>query len=92
MHLLVLGLIVLLVMGPKRLPEIARSLGRGFRELKGSISDDEASPAPALLPTADTPLSPASVELSEARQAVPAPTPEIAEAELVTASDASAAA
>jgi TatA/E family protein of Tat protein translocase len=79
MHLLILGLIVVLVMGPKRLPEIARSLGRGFRELKGSISDDEANPAPALLPVADTATS---VELAEARQATPAATPEIAAAEL----------
>jgi sec-independent protein translocase protein TatA len=85
MHLLVLGLIVLLVMGPKRLPEIARSLGRGIRELKGSIGDDEASPAPALLPVAD---EPAPAELAEARQATPAPTPEIAEAELAAAAPA----
>ena len=79
MHLLVLGLIVLLVMGPKRLPEIARSLGHGLRELKGTFSDDDASPSPALLPAADAPTS---AELAEARQATPAATPEIAAAEL----------
>ncbi|MDX6644282.1 MAG: hypothetical protein QOK40_9 [Miltoncostaeaceae bacterium] len=36
-HLLVLGVIVLLVMGPKRLPELARSLGHGIREFRGSL-------------------------------------------------------
>ncbi|HEX8752985.1 MAG TPA: twin-arginine translocase TatA/TatE family subunit [Solirubrobacterales bacterium] len=37
-------IIALLVFGPKRLPELGRSLGKGIREFKGSISgehDDE---------------------------------------------------
>lgn len=37
--------IVLIIFGPKRLPELGRSLGKGIREFKGSISgiheDDE---------------------------------------------------
>lgn len=39
-EMLVLGLVVLLVFGPKRLPEMGRSLGRGMREFKNSISGD----------------------------------------------------
>jgi sec-independent protein translocase protein TatA len=30
--------IALIVLGPKRLPEVGRSLGRGMREFKNSIS------------------------------------------------------
>jgi len=44
-EVLILLLVVLLVFGPKRLPEMGRSLGRGMREFKDSISgkdDDEA--------------------------------------------------
>jgi sec-independent protein translocase protein TatA len=37
-ELLLLGLVVLLVFGPKRLPEMGRSMGRGMREFKESIS------------------------------------------------------
>jgi sec-independent protein translocase protein TatA len=46
--------IALLVFGPKRLPELGQSLGRGIREFKGSISgenddddrhDDEETPS-----------------------------------------------
>ena len=40
--------IALLVFGPKRLPELGRSLGNGLREFKGSIAgdnDDEADDA-----------------------------------------------
>lgn len=37
-------IIALIVFGPKRLPELGRSLGRGIREFRGSLSgesDDE---------------------------------------------------
>ena len=42
-ELLLLGLVVLLVFGPKRLPDVGRSLGNGLREFKNSIggSKDE---------------------------------------------------
>ena len=38
--------IVLLVFGPKRLPEMGRSLGKGMREFKDSITgkDDDEKP------------------------------------------------
>jgi sec-independent protein translocase protein TatA len=40
---LLIILVLLLVFGPKRLPEMGRSLGRGMREFKDSLSgkDDE---------------------------------------------------
>ncbi len=37
-EILILLLVVLLVFGPKRLPEMGRSLGKGMREFKESIS------------------------------------------------------
>jgi sec-independent protein translocase protein TatA len=33
-------LIALIVFGPKRLPELGQSLGRGIREFKNSLSDE----------------------------------------------------
>ena len=40
-ELLLLGLVVLLVFGPKRLPEMGRSMGKGLREFKNSIGGPE---------------------------------------------------
>ncbi len=46
-ELFLLLLVVLLVFGPKRLPEMGRSLGKGMREFKDSISGKDE---PAELP------------------------------------------
>ena len=42
-EILILLVIVLLIFGPKKLPELGRSLGRGMREFKDSITgkDDD---------------------------------------------------
>jgi len=39
-ELLVVLVIALIVLGPKRLPEMARTLGKGLREFKQAISLD----------------------------------------------------
>ncbi len=38
-HLLFIAAVALLVLGPKRLPEVARSLGKGIREFRDAMSD-----------------------------------------------------
>ena len=40
-HLILLALVALLVFGPKRLPEIGRSLGLGLRGFKESVSGEK---------------------------------------------------
>ena len=49
-ELIIILIIALIVLGPKRLPEVGRSLGRGMREFKNSVSnmtgDDEDEPEP----------------------------------------------
>jgi sec-independent protein translocase protein TatA len=40
-EILLLLLVLLLVFGPKRLPEMGRSLGRGMREFRDSIAGKE---------------------------------------------------
>jgi sec-independent protein translocase protein TatA len=47
-ELLLLLFIVLIVFGPKRLPDMGRSLGRGMREFKNSISGDHSEDDPVV--------------------------------------------
>ncbi len=67
-ELLILLLVLLLVFGPKRLPEMGRQLGKGMREFKDSVTgdshdDDEASALPPAEPA--VPAAPAAPEQRE---------------------------
>jgi sec-independent protein translocase protein TatA len=42
--LVVILVVALLVFGPKRLPEIGKSLGKGMREFKDSITGKDETP------------------------------------------------
>jgi len=42
-ELVLIFAIVLLLFGAKRLPEIARSLGKGIRDFKGALKEEEPS-------------------------------------------------
>jgi sec-independent protein translocase protein TatA len=43
-HLLFIGAVALVVLGPKRLPELARALGKGVREFRESIAGVASDP------------------------------------------------
>ena len=57
-ELIIVLVIALLVLGPKRLPEVGRSVGRGMREFKDSLSgvthDEDEDDAKPLKQTAKT--------------------------------------
>ncbi|MDQ3668775.1 MAG: twin-arginine translocase TatA/TatE family subunit [Actinomycetota bacterium] len=58
--LVVILLVLLLVFGPKRLPEMGRSLGRGMREFKDSITGNDSDDEPKkteLTPPASQPVA-----------------------------------
>ena len=51
MELAIVAIIALVIFGPKKLPELGSSLGRGMREFKSSISgehEEKADDAPRL--------------------------------------------
>jgi sec-independent protein translocase protein TatA len=53
-HLLFVLVIALLVLGPKRLPEVGKSLGRGLRDFRTALSgedQDRDRPNEVLTPT-----------------------------------------
>ena len=64
-ELVILLVALLIIFGPKRLPEMGRSLGKGMREFKDSISgkDDDDEPvhhrlASELPPADEHPVAP----------------------------------
>jgi sec-independent protein translocase protein TatA len=77
-ELMILLIVLLLIFGAKRLPEMGRSLGKGMREFKDSVTGVEEAvsmetPAPTTTPT------PTRVELPSA-PSVPDPPPGESEA------------
>ena len=53
-EMLIVLVIALLILGPKKLPDAGRSLGRGMREFKGAITgggNDDDDRADAALPS-----------------------------------------
>jgi len=45
-HLIFLGAVALIVLGPKRLPDLARALGQGIREFRESIAEGASDTEP----------------------------------------------
>jgi sec-independent protein translocase protein TatA len=76
LHILLLLLLVLLVFGAKRLPEIGRSLGTGLREFKSSVTGDHPQ-QPTLTAAQPQPQpQPAQQQQQQApAQQAPAPPP-----------------
>jgi sec-independent protein translocase protein TatA len=71
-HLVFILVVALLVLGPKRLPEVGRSLGKGIRDFRGALSglDEETSDfratVTAPLETPPPPVTPATVAADDA--------------------------
>jgi sec-independent protein translocase protein TatA len=68
MELVIVLALALLVLGPKRLPEAGKSLGKGMREFKNSIAgmagnDDEDEERSALTATTTAAPAPAPVHV-----------------------------
>jgi sec-independent protein translocase protein TatA len=56
-EIILLLLLALLLFGAKRLPEIGKSMGRGLREFKDSVSGKDHDDEPAELPMQTTDAS-----------------------------------
>lgn len=56
-HLLVVLAVALVVLGPKRLPEVGRALGKGIRDFRGAMAGIEQE-ASGMMESVATPLQP----------------------------------
>jgi sec-independent protein translocase protein TatA len=66
-HLIVILVIVLIIFGPGKLPDLGQSLGRGIREFKSSVKgdDDEAKKSEAAASTTEPPTATAATTTTE---------------------------
>lgn len=46
-HLLLVGAVVLIVVGPRRLPELSRALGHAVHEFRAALAEGASADAPA---------------------------------------------
>jgi sec-independent protein translocase protein TatA len=76
-HIVFIVVILLLVFGAKRLPEIGRSLGSGMREFKDSVSPNhaEAPQQQTLTPAAQQPQAPVAQPVPVQPPVAAPPTP-----------------
>ncbi|MGK5531313.1 Sec-independent protein translocase subunit TatA [Streptomyces sp. URMC 129] len=65
-ELILLAIVVLLVFGAKRLPDIARSLGKSARILKSETAAMKAESATAAPPKGDEPQAPQAAKTIQA--------------------------
>ena len=66
LHIAFLVVILLLVFGAKRLPEIGRSLGSGMREFKDSVTSESKAPSQPALGQGTQPQPPQNQQASQA--------------------------
>jgi sec-independent protein translocase protein TatA len=78
MEIIVVLIIALIVFGPKKLPELGKSLGKGINEFKGSITASHDAPpaepvavaAPAPVAVAPTHVAPVTAHRVEEKTQV----------------------
>ena len=72
LEIVIVLVVVLLIFGPKRLPDLGRSLGSGMREFKDSVTGKDKDDEPAAIqPPAEGPVTQASAEDPAATRAKP---------------------
>jgi sec-independent protein translocase protein TatA len=78
MELIIVLALALIVLGPKRLPEAGKAIGKGMREFKDSLAgdskdeDDDATPA---IPAGSATTAPTTPTATPAAEAQPAESP-----------------
>jgi sec-independent protein translocase protein TatA len=70
LEILVVLIIALIVFGPKRLPELGSSLGRGIREFRDTVSGEKRDDDDDVKAIAEPPSAPPAAEQAKAEHEV----------------------
>jgi len=75
-HLLFIAVVALIVLGPKRLPDLARALGQGIREFRQSLDEGANQAEPHKAPSQTVAqAAPSQTVAPSASASSPTPTP-----------------
>lgn len=64
-EMLMIALVIVILFGPKKIPEIARGLGQGVRKMKDAMEDVKSE----IMKEADNPVSDIKKEIEKVKQA-----------------------
>jgi sec-independent protein translocase protein TatA len=67
-HMLLILVVALLVLGPKRLPEATRAVGRGIHDFRSAISSEGGIREARSAVTGEAPASPQTTDAAVPRQ------------------------
>ena len=70
-EIIIILVVLLLLFGAKRLPEMGRSLGRGMREFKDAVTTSEPEPKEVTSAPTPTPVTQASTTEAPSQQPQP---------------------
>jgi sec-independent protein translocase protein TatA len=74
-EIIIVLVIVLVIFGPKRLPDLGRSLGRGMREFKDSVTGNDKDELPESTQVTSTKVTSTKVTADQPDPAATAPEP-----------------
>ena len=75
LHIAFLVVILLLIFGARRLPEMGRSIGEGMRGFKEAVTGQDSQGLPAPPPAAAASVTAAQQQATPAQAATPPPAP-----------------
>jgi sec-independent protein translocase protein TatA len=81
-HLIFIAAVALIVLGPKRLPRLARALGQGIREFRGAIEQGGSPSAELAQPAASAEPSSVAASPAPAQAVTSPPQPDVAQPEV----------
>ena len=65
MHLLIIAIVILVLFGGRKIPEVMKGLGQGVREFKEGMRGDQPTQPPAATPAPPVANPPSSVATEE---------------------------
>lgn len=68
MHLLIIAIVILVLFGGRKIPEVMKGLGQGVREFKEGMRGDQPTQPPAATPAPPVATAPPATAVTEEKK------------------------